>query len=152
MIVLVAWIAIFAVPGIRRLLVTPAIMKAMARALPRMGDTERIALEAGTVWWDGDLFSGRPDWKKLLNFQRKPLSARERAFLNGPVEELCAMVDEWTGEKEHDLPPEAWRFIKENRFFGMLIPEEYGGDGFFGLARSGALMTGQTCSVACAPS
>src|SRR5258705_10117615 len=124
------------VPALRRRLVTPAIMKAMARALPRMGDTERIALEAGTVWWDGDLFSGRPDWKKLLNFQRKPLSARERAFLNGPVEELCAMVDEWTVEKEHDLPPEAWRFIKENRFFGMIIPEEYGGLRFFPLADS----------------
>src|SRR5206468_11934254 len=83
-----------------------------------------------------DLFSGRPDWKKLLNFQRKPLSARERAFLNGPVEELCAMVDEWTVEKEHDLPPEAWRFIKEKRFFGMIIPKEYGGLGFSALANS----------------
>ena len=150
MIVLVAWIAIFAVPAIRRLLVTPAIMKAMARALPRMGDTERIALEAGTVWWDGDLFSGRPDWKKLLNFQRKPLSARERAFLNGPVEELCAMVDEWTVEKEHDLPPEAWRFIKEKRFFGMIIPEEYGGLGFSALANSAVVTKISSRSVAAA--
>lgn len=150
LIVLVAWIAIFAVPAIRRLLVTPAIMKAMAGALPRMGDTERIALLAGTVWWDGDLFSGRPDWKKLLNFQRKPLSARERAFLDGPVEELCAMVDEWTVEKEHDLPPEAWRFIKENRFFGMIIPEEYGGLGFSALANSAVVTKISSRSVAAA--
>src|SRR5258705_6599908 len=138
------------VPALRRRLVTPAIMKAMARALPRMGDTERIALEAGTVWWDGDLFSGRPDWKKLLNFQRKPLSARERAFLNGPVEELCAMVDEWTVEKEHDLPPEAWRFIKENRFFGMIIPEEYGGLGFSALANSAVVTKLSSRSIAAA--
>lgn len=150
MIVLVACIAVFAVPAIRRLLVTPAIMKAMARALPRMGDTERIALEAGTVWWDGELFSGRPDWKKLLNFQRKPLSARERAFLDGPVEELCAMVDEWTVEKEHDLPPEAWRFIKENKFFGMIIPEEFGGLGFSALANSAVVTKISSRSVAAA--
>src|SRR5947208_4424245 len=136
MLVLIAWIAVFAVPAIRRRILTPFLMKAMARALPRMGDTERIALEAGTVWWDGELFSGRPDWKKLLDFQCKPLSARERAFLDGPVEELCAMVDEWRVEKEHDLPPDAWRFIKEKKFFGMIIPEEYGGLGFRALADS----------------
>src|SRR3989442_13499771 len=141
-------IALFAVPAIRRRVVTPSIMNAMARALPRMGDTERIALEAGTVWWDGDLFSGRPDWKKLLSFQCKPLSARERAFLDGPVEELCAMVDEWRVEKEHDLPPEAWRFIKEKKFFGMIIPEEYGGLGFSALANSAVVTKISSRSVA----
>src|SRR5207245_6693689 len=101
--------AMFLVPALRRRVMTPAIMRAMARALPRMGETERIALEAGTVWWDGDLFSGRPDWKKLLAFQRKPLSPRERAFLDGPVDELCGMVEEWRVERDGDLPAEVWR-------------------------------------------
>ena len=150
MLVLIAWIAVFAVPAIRRRILTPFLMKAMARALPRMGDTERIALEAGTVWWDGELFSGRPDWKKLLDFQCKPLSARERAFLDGPVEELCAMVDEWRVEKEHDLPPDAWRFIKEKKFFGMIIPEEYGGLGFSALANSAVVTKISSRSVAAA--
>src|SRR5438093_8856708 len=145
-----AVLAILAIPVVRRRLLTPFIMSAMGRALPRMGDTERIALEAGTVWWDGDLFSGRPDWKKLLNFRRKPLSARDRAFLNGPVEELCAMVDEWTVEKADDLPPEAWRFIKEKKFFGMIIPEEYGGLGFSAIANSAVVTKISSRSVAAA--
>ncbi|HYQ96606.1 MAG TPA: acyl-CoA dehydrogenase, partial [Candidatus Eisenbacteria bacterium] len=143
-------LALFAVPAIRRRVVTPSIMRAMARALPRMGDTERIALEAGTVWWDGELFSGRPDWKKLLDFQRKPLSARERAFLDGPVEELCDMVEEWKVEHEGDLSPEVWRFIKEKKFFGMIIPEEFGGLGFSALANSAVVTKLSSRSVAAA--
>ncbi|HMI30505.1 MAG TPA: acyl-CoA dehydrogenase [Candidatus Limnocylindrales bacterium] len=143
-----AVIAVFAVPALRRLLVTPAIMKAMARALPRMGDTERIALEAGTVWWDGELFSGSPDWKKLLDFQSKPLSARERAFLDGPVDELCAMVQESEVMKRGDLSPEVWRFIKQNRFFGMIIPEEFGGLGFSAIANSAVVTKISSRSVA----
>src|SRR6266478_4672046 len=84
------------IPAVRRRTVTPFVMRALARALPRMGDTERIALEAGTVWWDGELFSGNPDWRKLLDFKVRLLSNRERAFLDGPVQELCTMLDEWT--------------------------------------------------------
>ena len=145
-----AVLAILAIPVVRRRLLTPFIMSAMGRALPRMGDTERIALEAGTVWWDGELFSGRPRWKKLLDFQRKPLSPRERAFLDGPVEELCGMVEEWKVERDGDLSPEAWRFIKENRFFGMIIPEEYGGLGFSALANSAVVTKLSSRSVAAA--
>src|SRR5438093_6302244 len=145
-----AVLAILAIPVVRRRLLTPFIMSAMERALPRMGDTERIALEAGTVWWDGELFSGRPRWKKLLEFQRKPLSPRERAFLDGPVEELCGMVEEWKVERDGDLSPEAWRFIKENRFFGMIIPEEYGGLGFSALANSAVVTKLSSRSVAAA--
>src|SRR5689334_1978740 len=128
--VVVAALIVLMVPPVRRIVITPLIMRAMARALPRMGGTERIALEAGTVWWDGDLFSGRPDWKKLRDFQRKPLSARERAFLDGPVEELCGMVGEGKVERDGDLPPEVWSFLKQNKFLGMIIPEEFGGLGF----------------------
>ena len=150
LILALAVLVVLLVPAVRRRTLTPAIMRAMAGALPRMGDTERIALEAGTVWWDGELFSGRPDWKKLLEFQRKPLSARERAFLDGPVEELCGMVEEWRVERDGDLPAEAWRFIKENRFFGMIIPEEYGGLGFSALANSAVVTKLSSRSVAAA--
>lgn len=146
----VALVAVLFVPDIRRRILTPAIMRAMARALPRMGDTERIALEAGTVWWDGDLFSGKPDWKKLLAFHRMPLSDRERAFLDGPVESLCAMIDEQKIEKERDLPPEIWRFIKEKKFFGMIIPEAYGGLGFSAHANSSVVTKISSRNVAAA--
>jgi acyl-CoA dehydrogenase len=121
---------------LRRAIVTPFILRAVSRALPRMGETERIALEAGTVWWDGQLFSGSPDWAKLLDFQPRPLSDKERAFVDGPATELCGMLDEWRIEHERDLPPDVWRFIKEKGFFGMIIPEAYGGLGFSAAAHS----------------
>lgn len=146
--IVVAALVVLAVPAIRRSLITPFIMRAMARALPRMGETERIALEAGTVWWDGDLFSGRPDWKKLREFQRKPLSARERAFLDGPVEELCGMLEEGKVERDGDLPPEVWSFLKQNRFLGMIIPEEFGGLGFSALANSSVVTKISSRSIA----
>ncbi len=148
LILVVALLFALLVPAVRRRAITPAIMRAMAMALPRMGETERIALEAGTVWWDGELFSWRPDWKKLLAFQQKPLSPRERAFLDGPVEELCGMVEEWKVERDGDLPPEAWRFIKEKKFFGIIIPEEYGGLGFSAIANSAIVTKVSSRSVA----
>lgn len=130
---------IFGVPLVRRHLISGTLMKIMSKMLPRMGDTERIALEAGTVWWDGELFSGNPDWKKLLAFQVTPLSQEEREFLDGPVEELCKMVDEWKVEQEGDLPKEAWDFIKKKGFFGMIIPKKYGGLEFSALANSSVI-------------
>jgi len=135
-IVLIALAALFGVPPIRRLLVSRFVMPAFAKVLPRLGDTERIALEAGTVWWDGDLFSGMPDWKKLLDFVPPPLSADERAFLDGPVEELCRRLDDWEVYQQRDLPPAIWDFIKRERFFGMIIPKEHGGLGFSAIAHS----------------
>ena len=123
-------VVILGLPPIRRLLVTSWLMKIVGRMLPRMGNTERTALEAGTVWFDGELFSGSPNWKKLLDFQVKPLSDRERAFLDGPVEELCSLVEEWQVEQDRDLPREVWAFLKRHKFFGMIIPEEHGGLGF----------------------
>src|SRR5215475_10250499 len=94
-IVLIALALVFGLPPLRRLLVSSFAMKAMARVLPRLGDTERIALEAGTVWWDAELFGGMPKWEKLLAFEPKPLTADEQAFLDGPVNELCAKLDDW---------------------------------------------------------
>ncbi len=111
-------------------------MPLFAKVLPRLGPTERIALEAGTVWWDGDLFAGMPDWRKLLDFQPRPLNAEEQAFLDGPTEQLCRLVDDWEIYQQRDLPAPVWEFIKEKRFFGMIIPKEYGGLGFSALAHS----------------
>ncbi len=131
---------VFGIRPLRRGLLSGLAMRLIAPLLPRMGDTERIALDAGTVWWDGDLFSGDPDWGKLLAFKPRALSEPERAFLEGPVEELCAMVDEWEVAQIRDLPAEVWDFIKRHRFFGMIIPEEYDGLGFSAAAHSAVVV------------
>ncbi|HEY7373994.1 MAG TPA: acyl-CoA dehydrogenase, partial [Polyangia bacterium] len=96
------------------------------------------------------LFSGRPDWQKLLQFQLRPLAARERAFLDGPVEELCAMLDEDRNGRLHDLPPDVWQFLKRHRFFGMIIPETYGGLGFSTIAHSAVITKLASRSLAAA--
>ncbi len=127
---------LFGVPALRRALVSRSLMRVVRGILPRMGDTERIALEAGTVWFDGDLFSGDPDWEKLLDFTPKPLTDKERAFLDGPTEELCAMLDDFQIAQDRDLSPAVWNFMKSKRFFGMIIPEEFGGMGFSAIAHS----------------
>jgi len=104
--------------------------------LPRMSDTEREALEAGTVWVDGELFSGRPDFRRMLAEPYPGLTERERAFLDGPVEEACRRVDPWELNRRRELPPEVWAFLKRECFFGLTIPEEFGGLAFSGLACS----------------
>jgi len=132
---------ILAVPVIRRFLVSNLILKIFRKMLPQISQTEQEALDAGTVWWEGELFSGKPDWKKLLAYPKPQLTAEEQAFLNGPVEQLCAMLDEWQITHElKDLPPEVWQFIKENGFFGLIIPRHYGGYGFSALAHSEVVM------------
>ena len=130
--ILVAIIAVILfVPVIRRLAVSNQILKLFRKMLPPISQTEQEALDAGTVWWDGDLFSGKPDWNKLLAYPKPQLSEEEQAFLDGPVEQLCEMLDEWQITHDlKDLPPEIWQFIKENGFFGLIIPKQYGGYGF----------------------
>jgi acyl-CoA dehydrogenase len=124
------------VPLRRRLLSDP-MLGWFRKVLPQVSQTEQEALDAGTVWWDGDLFSGRPDWKRLLAFPKPALSAEEQAFMDGPVEEFCAMLDDWEVSHElNDLPPHAWQFIKDRGFLGMIIPKQYGGLGFSALAHS----------------
>src|SRR6516165_10696433 len=121
----------------RRDYITKPLFSFARNVLPSMSDTEREALEAGDVWWDADLFTGNPDWSKLLAFPQAALTEEEKAFLNGPVDELCAMLDEWKINWEwRDLPPEAWDFIKRKKFFGMIIPKEFGGLGFSPYAHS----------------
>ena len=152
----VAWLTsvallIMAVPTLRRALVSNRVLPALRRALPAMSQTERDALEAGTVWWDAELFSGRPNFEKLLAIPAPQLSAEEQAFLDGPVEELCRMLDDWKiTQEQFDLPPEVWDYIKHQGFFGMIIPKRYGGLQFSALAHSAVVMKISTRSTTAA--
>src|SRR5436853_195326 len=135
----------------RRDCITKSIFGMAQHALPHLSDTEREAIEAGDVWWDADLFTGNPDWNKLLAFAPAKLSAEEQAFLAGPVEELCAMIDDWRINWElHDLPPEVWDFLKAHRFFAMIIPKKYGGLEFSHFAHSEVIRKLSTRSLATA--
>jgi len=124
----------------RRRRITAPLLKMFAKVTPRLSETEQTALEAGTVGFEGELFSGKPDWDELLKQPKPELSVEEQAFLDGPVEELCGMIDDWQITHElADLPPEIWDFIKKHRFFGMIIPKQYGGLQFSALAHSAVL-------------
>ncbi|GJM20902.1 MAG: acyl-CoA dehydrogenase [Planctomycetota bacterium] len=122
--------ALFGVPAWRRTVLSARVKTILAPILPRISDTERAALEAGTVWWDGELFSGAPKWKRLLDAPLPPLSERERAFLDGPVEQACTLMRDYDAVQAADLPEHVWAHLKRHGFFGMIIPEEYGGLGF----------------------
>ena len=133
--------AIALVPPIRRAVFSNPLLSVYRRILPDMSQTEKDAIDAGTVWWDGDLFSGKPDWDKLLRTPEARLTAEEQAFLDGPCEELCAMTDDWEITHErYDLPPQVWQFIKDKGFLGMIIPKKYGGLQFSALAHSAVVM------------
>ena len=136
----VAAALLFHVVPLRSTLLTPAVMRAMKRRMPRISDTERTALEAGVLWIEKDLFSGRPDFKKLLREPYPQLTQEEEEFLNGPVERLCAALDDWQMWKERELPRAAWEIIRQEKLFGMIIPKEYGGLGLSALANSQAVM------------
>ncbi len=139
------------IPQLRKSIITSPILNVYRKILPPMSRTEKEALDAGSVWWDGDLFSGNPDWNKLLQHKTAKLSAEEQAFLDGPVNDLCAMIDDWEiSQQLNDLPPEVWQFIKDNKFFGMIIPKKYGGLEFSALAHSSVVMKLSTRSVAAA--
>src|SRR5438876_9761920 len=126
---------------LRTALITRPFMKAYLKLLPPMSQTEREALEAGTVWWDGELFTGAPQWSKLLSAKPPRLSAEEQAFLDGPCEELCRMLDDWNITHERgDMPPHVWEFMKSRGFFAMIIPKKYGGLEFSAYAHSCVLV------------
>jgi acyl-CoA dehydrogenase len=115
-------------PELRREKITRPALEAYRKLLPSMSDTEREALEAGSVWWDGELFSGMPHWDRLTEFPAPQLSDEEQAFFDGPCEQLCAMTDGWDmAHNRGDMPPEVWAFIKKHKFFAMIIPKQYGG-------------------------
>ena len=148
--ILVAGLIGLVVGPIRRKCVTVWIMRFVAGVLPKLGDTERVALEAGTVWWDGDLFSGAPNWRKLLSLPVPALHVREKAFLEGPVEQLCKLLNDWEIRQDRDLSPEVWEFIKQHGFFGLIIPEVQGGHGFSAIAHSAIIVKIASRSVTAA--
>ncbi|HQR04416.1 MAG: acyl-CoA dehydrogenase [Proteobacteria bacterium] len=144
---------IFGLPPLRRALVTGPLFRLFKSMLPTMSGTEQDALEAGTVWWEGRLFSGKPDWNILLSYPKPTLTAEEQSFMDKEVETACAMVDDWKVSHElHDLTPETWDFIKSRGFLGMIIPKQYGGLGFSAYAHSQVVTKLSTRSSALAVS
>ncbi|HZF16921.1 MAG TPA: acyl-CoA dehydrogenase [Steroidobacteraceae bacterium] len=139
--VLWSGLAFLNIKPLRKTFVTRWIFRVFRRALPNMSTTEREALEAGTVWWDGELFTGNPNWQKLVSAKAPQLSAEERAFLDGPCDEICRMIDEFdTTHRRGDLAPQVWDFLKSKGFFAMIIPKKYGGLGFSAYAHSCVLV------------
>ena len=149
MVVLGAITLAFVITPLRRALVTRPLMALIARMglLPTISDTEEVAIKAGTVWVEGELFSGKPNWQRLLSAHYPQLSQQEQAFLDGPVEELCEMVDEWHVWVNREFPDEAWDLIRQEKMFGMIIPKAYGGLGFSAMANSAVVQKLQSrCS------
>lgn len=132
--------ALLMLPQWRHQVLTRPVFNWLRRTLPPMSQTEREAIDAGTVWWDGELFSGRPNWQTLLDYPSPTLTEEEQAFIDGPTEQLCAMVSDWQVGQDLDLPPEAWAHIKSHGFFALIIPKEYGGKGFSAYAHSQVAM------------
>jgi acyl-CoA dehydrogenase len=125
------------VEPLRRALLSRHFIDVYRRMLPSMSKTEQDALEAGNVWWEGELFTGMPDWRKLNGLPPPSLTPEEQAFLDGPTEELCRLLDDWQVTHElADMPPNVWQYIKAQKFFAMIIPKEYGGLGFSPLTSS----------------
>ena len=125
----------------RREKITKPLLDVYRKMLPSMSDTEREALEAGSVWWDGELFSGMPDWERLMSYPAPQLSEEEQAFVDGPCEELCRMLDDWEICHElADMPKGVWDYIIEHKFFAMIIPKQYGGLEFSAYANACVIM------------
>jgi acyl-CoA dehydrogenase len=145
--------ALLVIRPLRRTLLSRPVFALFKRILPQMSDTEREALEAGTVWWEGELFRGNPDWHKLLTYPASRLTAEEQAFMDREVSEACRLTDDWQVSHElYDLSPATWRYIKEQGFLGMIIPKRYGGLEFSAYAHSQVVMKLSTRSSALAVS
>ena len=151
---IIAWVtlllptAILGLSEIRQNLISFPLLKRIRAVLPPMSDTERDAIEAGSVWWESELFRGAPDWGKLLHYKTPVLSSEEQAFIDGPVEQLCTMIDDWEiTHSRMDLPEEMWAFLKQHCFFGMIIPKKYGGLEFSAYAHSCVVMKVSSRSI-----
>ncbi len=130
-------VAALNVPEWRRKWVSEPMLRRVRAVLPAMSETERTAIEAGSVWWEAELFRGDPEWSRLLDTPAAQLDEREQAFLDGPVEELCGMLDDWQiNHQLNDLPEPVWDYLKRQRFFALEVPEQYGGHGFSAFAHS----------------
>lgn len=128
-------------PNIRHKYISEPLLEFMRSAMPNISKTEQEALDAGKTWWESDLFSGSPDYSKIRDLPPSKLSEDEQAFIDGPVEELCAMLDDWKiTQEDHDLPVEVWEFLKKHKFFAMIIPKSYGGLEFSALGHSSVVM------------
>ncbi|MBB5193602.1 acyl-CoA dehydrogenase [Silvimonas terrae] len=135
--VIIAVLAVLNIKPFRRAFITGPLFSIFKKITPAMSQTEQEAVDAGTVWWDRDLFSGKPDFDRLHSFPAPKLTAEEQAFLDGPTEQLCAMLDDWKITHDtKDLSPEAWQFIKDQGFLGMIIKKQYGGKEFSNLAHA----------------
>ncbi|MDX7923604.1 acyl-CoA dehydrogenase FadE [Aeromonas media] len=140
---LLVWVlfAVIAIPlnlvEFRRNQLTKPLFKIYKSIMPEMSRTEKEAIEAGTTWWEADLFAGNPNWKKLHAIPVSTLSAEEQAFMDGPVEDVCRMVNDWEVTHERaDLSPEVWQYLKDHKFFAMIIKKKYGGLEFSAYAQS----------------
>lgn len=129
-------VAILNIPQWRKQLLIKPTYQLLKRTMPSMSKTEQEALEAGTTWWEKELFSGQPNWNLYDNIELPTLSSKEQQFLDNEVEQLCQLVDEWDIEQRKDLPPEAWDHLRKHGFFGLIIPEEFGGLDFSPYAQS----------------
>lgn len=149
--VLLAVTAVMYTPSLRKKLITEKVFKRLRGVVPAISKTEQQAIQAGDVWWEGDLFQGNPNWQKILAMPKPTLSSEEEQFLNNQVTTLCKMIDDWKYNQElDDLPEEIWEYLKKERFFSFLIPKEYGGLEFSGLGNSAAVMKVATKSVSLA--
>ncbi len=129
------------------------LLKLFKKVTPSMSQTEREAIDSGSVWWDGELFSGKPKWKKLLDVPPSKLNPEEQAYVDGPVEQLCKILDDWKiTNEDFDMPQEAWQFIRDNGFLSMIIPKKYGGLDYSNLAHSAVVMKIATRSISAAVS
>ncbi|MGB7803133.1 acyl-CoA dehydrogenase FadE [Buttiauxella sp.] len=125
---------------VRKSLISAPVFRSFRKVMPPMSRTEKEAIDAGTTWWEGDLFRGKPDWEKLHNYPQPKLTEEEQAFIDGPVEEACRLANDFQITHEMaDLPPELWAYLKEHRFFAMIIKKEYGGLEFSAYAQSRVL-------------
>src|SRR5215469_11195974 len=136
---------------LRRGFISKPLLKFYRAAMPELSTTEREALEAGTTWWDAELFSGTPRWQTLLDFPAAKLSPEEQAFLDGPVETLCGMLDDQRiSNVDKDLTPETWRYSKDQGFFGMMIPKQYGGMAFSNMGHAAVILKIASRSISAA--
>ncbi|NKF52576.1 acyl-CoA dehydrogenase [Shewanella sp. WXL01] len=141
-----AWIVflVIALPlnikSFRQNVISRPLLKVYRGIMPEMSSTEKEAIEAGTTWWEADLFAGNPNWQKLHNYPKARLTAEEQAFLDGPVEEVCAMLNQHQVSHElADLPADIWQYLKDNGFFAMIIKKKYGGLEYSAYAQSRVL-------------
>jgi acyl-CoA dehydrogenase len=134
-------VGVYLLPGLRKRWIARPLLRQFRKVMPAMSQTEQTALTAGSVWWDAELFTGRPEWNKLLAMPAPDVTKEERAFIDGPVQELCERLDDWAITHEHhDLPPEIWAFMKQSQLFGIIIPKRYGGLEFSAQAHSTIVM------------